>query len=113
MKLKLKENQLIFDMDNPNCKINMPIEKISLMLKNIPVRLEEGVIIGVVTDITNIIDSKIFGTIIIFDDSKDYTDMKNYEMIVNTISSNPFIVDVKSIQSITVELEEEHGDVCE
>lgn len=96
-----KTDQLLFDKDNPNGKINTSTDVIAGMLQNIPVLCDENVV-GFIKSVTNITPSKIYGTIIYFY-SDEYTDMKNYTVNIDIISPNPLFFDVTSVMDIKVE----------
>lgn len=100
MKMQIQKNQLLFDMNNPNCKIDTAIQDISYMLKNLPVMCSEKCV-GIIMDVTNITETQIFGTILFYTDDC-FTDMRNYEMYVDNVSINPYIVKVKSMYCIIV-----------
>jgi hypothetical protein len=75
--------------------------------------MKKDKIIGIITEVTNIIDDKIYGTVLMSDKYKDYKYFKNYEIVLDEdIDKNKYQNDVlevyiKSISSIELSKKEE------
>jgi hypothetical protein len=109
--LRIKENQLLFDINNPNCSIITDINEIANMLKDVPVfhsephgeRVNPEPIVGVVNTVTKITNTQIFGSIWFFNEH-DFSDMWNYSMQVDVKNTEPIVVDVLGVDGIMVKL---------
>lgn len=109
------ENAYIFNcgINANNFKILNDIEFIKKQLINIPI-IKKNKPIGLVHEITNVIDDKIYGTIFYFKDKyKEYKYLKNYEIVIEDIRQdyhrNVQGVYIKSISSIELSKKKEEN----